>query len=103
MEKVIRKSAIYGLAIGLSLAILFVDYKEVEQLGEGSTLTSYKNPFEYIVSLLRFSVIGMFVGLFIGWNIEGRKKEEKHAKTYYIPVFFAIFILAVITQFILGW
>lgn len=103
MEKALQKVAIYGLLMGLALAILFVDYKEVQQLGEGGTFTSYKNPFEYIVSILRFGVIGMFVGLFIGWNIESRKKEEKHAKTYYIPVFFTIFILAVITQFIFGW
>ncbi len=66
MEKYIRKFAIYGFFIGLGLAILFVKYKEVIKLDPDTTLTSYVSVFDYVVNVLRTSVVGAIIGGVLG-------------------------------------
>ena len=70
MEKYIRKFAIYGFFVGLSLAIFFVKYKEVTKLDPHTTMTSYVPVFDYVVTVLRVSVAGAIIGgilcLFVG-------------------------------------
>lgn len=99
MERWLRKSGIYGLLLGLAIAILFVDYKEVAQMSNGVTQTFYKSEMEYVVSVLRFSVIGMFLGLFIGWVSYERKHETQKTKTYYLAFFFVSFLVSTILMF----
>lgn len=104
MEKNLRKSGIYGFILGIALSILFVDYKEVYVSRSGdNVVTTYEPLLDYIVSILRIGTIGMFIGLFVGWNMVVRKREKQQAKTYYMPVFFAVFIVAIISQFLFNW
>ncbi len=66
MEKYIRNFAIYGFFIGLGLAILFVKYKEVIKLDPDTTMTSYVSVFDYVVNVLRSSVVGAIIGGVLG-------------------------------------
>ncbi|MBE4909945.1 hypothetical protein IMZ08_18065 [Bacillus luteolus] len=103
MEIILRKSGIYGLVLGLAIAILLVDYKDVSRLGHNGTVTTYKPIFEYIVSILRFGIIGMFVGLLIGWKSYERKNKTEKKKTYYIEFFIVVFLITVVLMFALNW
>lgn len=69
VEKLIRKSAIYGFFIGIGIAILFVKYKVVNNLGVGVTETSYVPVVDYIVTVLRFGVVASFLGSLCVWSI----------------------------------
>ena len=73
MEKSIKKWAIYGFLISLALAVLFVKYK-VNTPFDGGYSTVYVPVYDYIVSILRYSVLGAIVGVFVGWIIGKRKK-----------------------------
>ena len=95
MEGRLRKSGIYGFLLGLALSIMLVDYKEVTQVGNDSYVTTYKPLIEYIVTILRFSIIGMFLGIFIGW-----KSYESQEKTYYLPFFFTVFLISCILMYV---
>ena len=101
MEKTLKKWAVYGFVFGMAASILFVNYENRTNFDGGYT-TTYKPIFEYIISILRFSVIGMFLGLFIGWKINERK-SEKQVKTYYFAFFFIIFCIAIILRLIFSW
>ncbi|MFC4323169.1 hypothetical protein [Litchfieldia salsa] len=103
MESRLRKSSIYGFLIGLAVSILFVDYKEVTQVGNGVTQTTYKPVIEYIVLILRFGIIGMFLGLFIGWKGYERKHKTQQEKTYYLPFFFIVFIVSILLMAVSNW
>ncbi|MFS0576962.1 hypothetical protein AB1K83_15080 [Sporosarcina sp. 179-K 3D1 HS] len=69
MEILLRKSAVYSFFMGIGIAILLVNYKEVENLGDGVRSISYKPIAEYIISVLRFGVIASFLGLLCGLYI----------------------------------
>ncbi|QOR64980.1 hypothetical protein IM538_14140 [Cytobacillus suaedae] len=103
MEKAIRKTGIYGFVFGLAIAILLVDYKDVSRLGNGGTVTTYTPIFEYIVSILRLGIVGMFVGLLIGWKSYERKNKSEIRKSYYIEFFVGVFLLAFVFMFVFNW
>ncbi|MGE7780534.1 hypothetical protein ACQKL0_11280 [Peribacillus sp. NPDC097264] len=81
MEKVLRKWASYGFLLGLAISILLVSNKDVTHV-QGGTITQAKPVFDYILSLLRYSIISMFVCLFIGWRSMEGKKEKKERRYY---------------------
>lgn len=83
------------------MSILFVNYEERAYFSGGYT-TTYKPVFDYIISILRFSIIGLFLGLFIGWKASERK-SEKQVKAYYFEFFFIIFCIAIILSLIFRW
>ena len=93
MEKSIRKGTIYGLLISLALSILFVDYKEITHFNGGYT-TEYVPIYDYIVSIIRYSVLGAFAGVFVGWRIGRGQDKANNSKTYYAEVFFGLFFIA---------
>jgi uncharacterized membrane protein YidH (DUF202 family) len=102
MESRLRKSGIYGLLFGLAIAILFVDYKDI-QVSNDVYVTTYKPVIEYIVSILRFGIIGMFLGLFIGWKGYERKHKTQQEKSYYLPFFFVVFLVSIILMVVFNW
>ncbi|WP_226037336.1 hypothetical protein [Aquibacillus saliphilus] len=103
MEKRLRKSSIYGLVFGLAISILLVNYKDVTQVGDGVYQTTYKPIMEYIVSILRSGIIGMFLGLFIGWNSYERKHKPQEEKSYYLPFFFVVFLVSISLMVVFNW
>jgi len=103
MESRLIKSSIYGLLCGLAISILFVNYKDVTQVGNGVYQTTYKPVIEYIVSILRFGIIGMFLGLFIGWKVYERKQKSQQEKSYYLPFFFVVFLVSIILMVVFKW
>jgi Na+(H+)/acetate symporter ActP len=97
MEKILRKSAFYGFLLGLGYAILFTKYKEVIDLGEGVSETTYFPVMDYVVTILRYGVWGAVVALLGAWLIGKRTKENEEAvKTYYLEVFLGIFVFCLI-------
>ena len=93
MEKNIKKGAIYWFFIILAIAILFLDYKENTHFNGGYT-TQYVPIYDYIVTIIRYSILGAFAGKFVGWRLgKGRDKVNK-SKTYYAEVFFGVFFIA---------
>ena len=104
MEKKLRKWACYGFLFGLAVSILLVSNKEVTHV-QGGSVTETKPVFDYILSLLRYSISSMFIFLFFGWKMsEGKKdKKEKKVKRYYLEFFLIVFILSIISSFIFKW
>ena len=79
MNNILRRGATYGFFIGLAIAILFVKYKEVVSLGEGVIETSYKPVFDYIIMVLRISIVSSILGLTFGWYLyknSGSKEDD---------------------------
>ncbi|HHW38029.1 MAG TPA: hypothetical protein GXX18_12425 [Bacillales bacterium] len=74
MEKSIQKWSIYGFLISLGLSVLFVDYKVVYHF-DGAYTTEYVPVYDYIVSIIRYSVLGAFAGSFVGWGLAKRKDK----------------------------
>jgi hypothetical protein len=103
METRLRKSGIYGLLFGLAFSILFVDYKDVTPMSNGGSVTTYKPVLEYIVSILRFGIIGMFIGMLIGWKYFEGKNKTKKRKSYYSEFFIAVLLIATILLFVFNW
>lgn len=103
MESRLLKSSIYGLLFGLAISILFVNYKDVTQVGIGVYETTYIPVIEYIVSILRFGIISMFLGLFIGWKVYERKQKSQKEKSYYLPIFFVVFLVSIILMAVFKW
>ncbi|MFL0583226.1 hypothetical protein ACH0B6_11665 [Solibacillus silvestris] len=103
MEIRLRKSSIYGLLFGLAISILFVNYKDVTQVGNGVYQTTYKPVIEYIVPILRFGIIGMFLGLFIGWKSYERQQKTQQEKSYYLPFFFVVFLVSIFLIVVFKW
>jgi hypothetical protein len=87
----------------LAISILFVNYKDVAEVGNGVYQTTYRPVFEYIVWILRLGILGMFLGLFIGWKDYEKKHKTKQGKTYYLLVFFVVFLVSSILMFIFNW
>lgn len=75
MEKTIQKWAIYGFLISLGLSFLFVDYQVIYNYNGGYS-SEYVPVYDYIVAIIRYSVVGAFVGVFMGWIIGRRKDRE---------------------------
>ncbi|HSO58347.1 MAG TPA: hypothetical protein VLQ66_08930 [Paenisporosarcina sp.] len=97
MENILRKSAFYGFLLGLGYAILFTKYKEVTDLGEGVSETTYLPVMDYVVTILKYGVWGAVVALLGAWLIGKRTKENEEAvKTYYLEVFLGIFVCCII-------
>ncbi|MBM7095078.1 hypothetical protein JSY36_04835 [Bacillus sp. H-16] len=88
MERLIVKSALYGFFLTLAMAILFVDYR----VAEGPSVT-YVPVYDYVMTVLRYSIVGSFIGAVVGWRVY-RMRVKKEGKTYYLEVFAAVFILA---------
>lgn len=87
----------------MAVSILLVDYKESVGSGNGY-ITTYKPLTDYVVSILRYSIIGSFLGLFAGWGkCEGKKDEqEKQEKTtYYAEFFFIVFFIVIVLALVL--
>ncbi|GEL78521.1 hypothetical protein [Tenuibacillus multivorans] len=103
MESILKKSGIYGFVFGLAISILLVSYKDVIQVSNGGYVTTYKPVFEYIISILRFGIIGMFLGLFIGWKLYERNNKTEQEKSYYLPFFFAVFLVSIIMMVVFNW
>ena len=103
MESRLRNSSIYGLLFGLAISILFVNYKDVTQVGNGVFQTTYKPVIEYIVPILRFGIIGMFLGLFIGWKSYERQQKNQQEKSYYLPFFYIVFLVSIILMLVFKW
>ncbi|KIL43236.1 hypothetical protein [Jeotgalibacillus campisalis] len=80
MEKSIRKGSIYGFLISLALGILLVDYKITTGFNGGYT-TEYVPVFEYIMSILRYSVLGALAGMVAGWGVFIKKKKVNEQNT----------------------
>lgn len=102
MEKVLIKSGIYGLLLGLAISILFVNYKVITPFDGGYT-TEYKPVFDYIISIIRIGIVGMFLGLFIGWKSYERKHQTQQGKSYYLLVFFAVLFVSIIVMAVFNW
>ena len=98
MENILRKSAFYGFLLGLGYAILFTRYKEVTELGEGVSQTTYLPVMDYIITILRYGVWGAVVALLGVLLIGKRTKENEEAavKTYYLEVFLGVFVCCLI-------
>lgn len=75
MEKNIVKWASYGFVISFGLAILFIDYKIKTPFDGGHTI-EYVNVYDYVVSILRYNVIGGFLGAVVGWRLTKRDKKS---------------------------
>ena len=107
MEIRVRKFGIYGFILGMALSILFVNYKEVTSIND-FTVTTTTPLFEYIVTILRYSFLGMFLGIFIGWFTFEKKREVEEGKvernkTYYIPVFIGCFIFSCVLTYVFNF
>lgn len=58
MERKLVKSAIYGFILGLSIMLLFVtDIDKVVSHGSGSYTTYYLGTKDYIIKLIRYSIV----------------------------------------------
>jgi hypothetical protein len=97
MEHILRKSAFYGFLLGLGYAILFTKYKEVTELGESVSQTTYLPVMDYVVTILKYGVWGAVVALLGAWFIGKRTiVNEEAVKTLYLEVFLGIFVLCLI-------
>lgn len=103
MENRLRKSSLYGFLFGLAVSILFVSYKDIVEVSNGVYQTTYEPVFDYIITILRLGIIGMFLGLFIGWKDYEKKHRTPQGKTYYLIVFFVVFFVSSIFMLIFNW
>ncbi|MDX8047502.1 hypothetical protein SH601_16160 [Gracilibacillus sp. S3-1-1] len=94
MERYFIKSGLYGFLFGLAISILFVSYTQVNPLGNGVSIISSLPADEYMITILRGGIIGMFIGLLTGWRLFTKNKDEQKKKTYYLPIFFVSFVTA---------
>ncbi|MGG0655802.1 hypothetical protein [Rummeliibacillus pycnus] len=76
MEILLRKGAMYGFIIGLGIAILFVKNEVNRIIGNGVIETTYLTPFEYIIRVLRYGVIGSFIGVLVGCYLFLKQKNK---------------------------
>ncbi|MGM9922708.1 MAG: hypothetical protein ACI35R_00485 [Bacillus sp. (in: firmicutes)] len=74
MEKLLRKSAIYGFFVGIGAGILLVKYRQVEHFNGGYS-TSYVPIADYIIPVLRWGVVAAVIGLLCGLYLYNQKKK----------------------------
>ena len=85
--KFIEKGFFYGLILGGSMGFFVIPYKEVESVGDGVTETTYLNLIDYIIHLIRFSIVIAVLGALVGFFLY-RKKSLKWS----IQAFFLLMI-----------
>ncbi|MGC3787663.1 hypothetical protein [Priestia aryabhattai] len=76
MLKFIEKGFFYGLILGGSLGFFVISYKEVESVGDGVTETTYLNLIDFIIHLIRFSIVIAVLGAIIGFFLYRKKSLE---------------------------
>lgn len=76
METKMVKGAKYGFLTGLGLSILFVPYKTTIRLNQGLTETTYVNLQDYVISLLRYSVLFTILALVVVLVIEMHDRKK---------------------------
>ncbi|MEB2266764.1 hypothetical protein LAV77_18310 [Priestia megaterium] len=76
MLKFIEKGFFYGLILGGSLGFFVIPYKEVESVGDGVTETTYLKLIDFIIHLIRFSVVIAVLGAGIGFFLYRKKSLE---------------------------
>ncbi|KWU67607.1 hypothetical protein [Priestia megaterium] len=76
MLKFIEKGFFYGLILGVSLSFFVIPYKEVQSMGDGVTETTYLNLTDFIIHLIRFSVVIAVLGAVIGFFVYRKKSLE---------------------------
>ncbi|MHC8970134.1 hypothetical protein IUJ58_03620 [Priestia aryabhattai] len=74
--KFIEKGFSYGLILGGSLGFFVIPYKEVESVGDSVTETTYLNLIDFIIHLIRFSVVIAILGAGIGFFLYRKKSLE---------------------------
>ncbi|WP_235593540.1 hypothetical protein [Priestia megaterium] len=74
--KFIEKGFFYGLILGVSLSFFVIPYKEVQSMGDGVTETTYLNLTDFIIHLIRFSVVIAVLGAVIGFFVYRKKSLE---------------------------
>lgn len=75
MLKFIEKGFSYGLILGVSLGVLIVPYKEVVSVDDSTTETTYLDLIDFIIPLIRFSVVIALLGAAIGFFLYRRIKK----------------------------
>ncbi|MGG0484669.1 hypothetical protein ABEY65_14845 [Priestia aryabhattai] len=73
MLKFIEKGFFYGLILGGSMVFFVIPYKEVESVGDGATETTYLNLIDFIIHLIRFSVVMAVLGAVISFFLYRKK------------------------------
>ncbi|MFP8641143.1 hypothetical protein ACLHWY_06300 [Priestia aryabhattai] len=76
MLKFIEKGFFYSLILGGSLGFFVIPYKKVESVGDGVTETTYLNLIDFIIHLIRFSVVMAVLGAVIGFFLYRKKSLE---------------------------
>lgn len=79
MEVKLWKSAKYGFISGLALSILFVPYKTTIRTGNNSTVTTYTNLQDYVVTLLRYSIVFAIIVILLVAALEIYKEIKKRS------------------------
>ncbi|MFC0187431.1 hypothetical protein ACFFJY_03980 [Fictibacillus aquaticus] len=96
MEKTILKWIMYSFFLSLALSVLFVDYKIITPIDVESYTTEYVPLSDYIISLIRYSILGAFAGGIAGWRLYKFKNTRTQPNTYYVEMFVGAFCLAMI-------
>ncbi|XIH52791.1 hypothetical protein C1N61_08275 [Priestia aryabhattai] len=68
-----EKGFFYGLILGGSLGFSVIPYKEVKSVGDGVTETTYLNLIDFIINLIRFSVVMAVLGAVISFFLYRKK------------------------------
>ncbi|WDW10579.1 hypothetical protein [Priestia aryabhattai] len=76
MLKFIEKGFFYGLILGGSMGFFVIPYKEVESVGDGAIETTYLNLDDFIIPLIRFSIVIAVLGAIIGFFLYRKKSLE---------------------------
>ncbi|WP_280166308.1 hypothetical protein [Priestia aryabhattai] len=76
MLKFIEKGFFYGLILGGSMGFFVIPYKEVESVGDGAIETTYLNLDDFIIHLIRFSIVIGVLGAIIGFFLYRKKSLE---------------------------
>ncbi|MBZ6484278.1 hypothetical protein SFC34_07770 [Priestia aryabhattai] len=76
MLKFIEKGFFYGLILGGSMGFFVIPYKEVESVGDGAIETTYLNLDDFIIHLIRFSIVIAVLGAIIGFFLYRKKSLE---------------------------
>ncbi|MFS8602406.1 hypothetical protein LRO89_07335 [Priestia megaterium] len=74
--KFIEKGFFYGLILGGSMGFFVIPYKEVESVGDGAIETTYLNLDDFIIHLIRFSIVIAVLGAIIGFFLYRKKSLE---------------------------
>ncbi|MCM3095577.1 hypothetical protein [Priestia megaterium] len=76
MLRFIEKGFLYGLILGGTLGFFVIPYKEVQSVGDAVTETTYLKLIDFIIHLIRFSVVIAVLGAGIGFFLYRKKSLE---------------------------